>query len=430
MKRLISLFLLLIIGQIVFAEEFADHPLVGRYPGSTIVHQEYSEYGEYTIAVAPEQTETLVGRVWMTMYDGPGDSSTFSLYSTYMDFLEQQGFTILANCPPGTCGDFSSDYTYGLAPFAYDENYGYSAALTHGSWDQVSFISAKRTDQGEPIYVSIAMTEGWRDYPQYKLDVVEIASNKATIISSGTRTEDKRTDATGETSGDTGSAAQTGGEPSRGADASAGIIPGIGSLRAKSGYGAFFHFDPVMAGGYTFYNLSGTYVSASVSGFRNYHGPFGQVTWFINPNFGFAADFMYVKCDEEFTIEDITYKKEAEMSLIRGGLVARMIGDAYPPTIELGFGGGISIVTFYRAVIDNANNVFLKAEDFYPVVSFSAEMTVPIFSALHFSGGLEYLFIPVEEFTLEHDGGTDYFYLFEQPNLGGFILRIGLVYEL
>ncbi len=45
------------------------------------------------------------------------------------------------------------------------------------------------------------------------------------------------------------------------------------------------------------------------------------------------------------------------------------------------------------------------------------------------AAALQYIFVPVGDLTLQHDGGNDYYTEFKEPNLGGLTLRIGLVAE-
>ena len=97
MKRVLLLICAILLTHAVMATEPADHPLVGRYPNAKIQHQQISNFGQYKILVGDEEIETVQGEVWKTLYQAPGDSSTFSVYSTYLDFLEAERFTILAS---------------------------------------------------------------------------------------------------------------------------------------------------------------------------------------------------------------------------------------------------------------------------------------------------------------------------------------------
>ena len=166
MKRVVSVVCMLLIAAIASADGFADHPLVGRYQDATISHQEVSNFGSYEILVGTDETQTVEGEVWMTLYAAPGDSSTFSVFATYRDFLLAEGFSILVACEPGECGGELLSDAYHRAPFENDNNYNFSAPITNGNWSAASYISAVREVGGGTVYVSIAIAAGWYDYPQ------------------------------------------------------------------------------------------------------------------------------------------------------------------------------------------------------------------------------------------------------------------------
>ncbi len=429
MKRAFLLLSVLFLTVGAFATDFADHPLVGRYPDSSIQHQEISNFGQYTILVGEEETETIQGEVWMTLYTAPGDSSTFSVYSTYLDFLEAEGFTILVSCEPGHCGGSTLADAYNRAPFADHGNYNYSAPITNGTWSAACYISAKRESGGSTIYVSIAIAAGWYDFPQYKLDVVKVASNTASIVSVGTREEEEpvaEASAAAEPSGTAGVAPSTTGAESDGA-----LFSGTGSVRAQAGAGIFAFADPDFAGGLTEYtDLAGTV--GTMGGFRNLYGPFAEMSWFLNQNLGILADVTHFTIENTTGIGDTTFSYSVNMTFIQAGAMARVVGDAYPVTLGLGFSAGFVLIEFYQRSVSDVpgESRYYVAEDFFPAFRYSAELTIPIVSVGRLSAGFQYVFVPVGNLTFEQDGGSDYYIEYKEPNLGGLILRVGLVAEL
>ena len=217
----------------------------------------------------------------------------------------------------------------------------WSAPITNGTWSVACYISAKRESGGATLYVSIAIAAGWYDFPQYKLDVIVLAGNTASIVSVGTPSE--------EPAGEPDIAAPTGdagAAPSTAAAPGTGLFSGTGSVRAQA------------------------------------------------------------------------------------GAMARVVGDAYPITLGLGFSAGIVLIEFYQNWSNTAGSQWFKAEDFFPAFRYSAELTIPIVSIGRLSAGFQYVFVPVGDLTLEHDGGSDYYIAYYEPNLGGLVLRIGLVAEL
>jgi hypothetical protein len=209
------------------------------------------------------------------------------------------------------------------------------------------------------------------------------------------------------------------------------FISDSGSLRTETGLAVFAFADPDFAGGLVenYTALSDTSV-ATMGGFRNLYGPYGSVTWFPNQNLGFTGDFSFVATESDVTIGDTRFQHDAELMFIRAGTVVRVVGDAFPATIGLGFGGGVCLVTIYESWSTETDGQWFVAEDFFPVVHCSAELTIPVVSVGRISAGFEYLFVPAGSLTFEHDGGSDYYREYLEPNLGGVMLRVGLVVEL
>jgi hypothetical protein len=428
MRRVLVVIFAVLVVHTVVATDFADHPLVGRYPDSSIQTQEVSNFGRYTILVGEEETETVEGEVWMTLYQAPGDSSTFSVYSTYLAFLEAEGFTILTSYEPGAGGTIVQE-AYHRAPFADDGNMNYSAPITNGTWGEGCYISATRERGGANVYVSIAIAAGWYAFPQYKLDVVEIASNTASIVSIGTREEEEPVAdaAAAESSGVAGAASTVPAAPA--AEPAGGLFSGTGSVRAQAGAGVFSFADPDFADGLVEQEYLGV-STGTPGGFRNLSGFFAEIGWFLNRNVGILANIGYFEGDNENTIDGTTFSYDADMIFIQGGVMARVVGDSYPVTLGGGFSAGIVLVEFYQRWVTETDGRWFVAEDFYPAFSYSAELTIPVVSIGWLSAGLQYTFVPVGHLTFEHDGGSDYSIVHYEPNLGGLILRVGLAAEL
>lgn len=417
MKRLtvclVALFAILVPP--VLAEDGADHPLIGRFEGAQIHHQEVSRFGEYTIAVGEEETQTVEGEVWMTLYDAPDDSSTFSIYSTYLSFLEQEGFEILLSYKPGEAPGGYLRGAYERAAFADHGNYNHSAPITNGNDGVAAYISARQETPDGNIYVSIAIAAGWYAYPQYKLDVVETRSDSGRIVSSGTRPAE------------TADADQP--APAAAAPAPDGkLFSGTGSFRLRAGMSGFMFLDPAFAGELSVTEDGGPDVEVSNDGYKNVYGPFVEVAWFLNRNVGLALDVTRVVGDEEFTSEGVTYRSYAELALFRLSALSRMVGSDFPSTIGLGFGGGLAIVNLGQGTQGGTDDWRIHGEAFLPVFGTSLDMTIPVFGFAHVTAGFQYLFIPFTMFTLSDSDGP-YTRTYHEGNLGGLTLRIGLVAE-
>src|SRR5215216_2801370 len=78
-----------------------DHPLVSRYPGSTIETSTAKEFDEYDLILGPSQgkdykkTQHLEGRVTIIKYKNPANRSTLEIIRNYQQALAQSGFQTL-----------------------------------------------------------------------------------------------------------------------------------------------------------------------------------------------------------------------------------------------------------------------------------------------------------------------------------------------
>ena len=427
-------------GRIVF-EEDADHPLVGRYDGAEIQHQEVSRFGEYTIAVGDGETQSVQGEVWMTLYNAPSRTSTFSIYATYLSFLEREGFEILLSYKPGETPGGYLKRVYDRAPFADNGNFSHSAPITNGNDKVAAYISARKETAGGEVYVSIAIKAGWNVLPQYKLDVAGSGSDAGRIVSSGTpsageQDEDERDPApsTPEPAAEqsavdeTRSGAVPGGESTP--DASAGLLgSGSGSFRLRGGLVGFMFLDPAFAGELSVTDDGSTSTAVNIEyGLKNVHGFFVEPAWFFNPNVGLALSVTRLLSDVGFDVEGDVYGSSAELVLFRLSALSRMVGDDYPATVGVGFGGGVAYVDLREEGDVSDDGYYRRAEDLLPLIAVSAETAIPVLGFAHLTAGVEYLFIPFDEFTYQDPNGP-YSRIYHEGNLGGLTLQLGVVTE-
>lgn len=171
------------------AAEIFDHPDIGRYKGSTAVHQEGGSFAEYTLGLGPardgkvSEVRRVTGKVLMTLYGGPENSSAFEIYTAYRNLLESRGYRILFDCSKGECGEKFPGAFYDLAPFANDYGWNNSAPVTQGSPEFYYVLVARSESAGRETYVTLVVSQGWWKYPAYKLDVVETGSRAGAIES-------------------------------------------------------------------------------------------------------------------------------------------------------------------------------------------------------------------------------------------------------
>jgi len=181
--------LLMFFAASIYGLETYDHPAIGRYEGSAIIHQESSNFDQYRLGLSAAEdgtvTETLTveGRVLMTLYSGPEDASAFEVLTAYRKLLQSNEFEILFSCEESACGGQFLGAFYDLAPFANDPGWNNSSPITQGNPDASYVLVAKSENEAKTMYVSLIVSQGWWSYPVYKLDIVEVQELEGKISS-------------------------------------------------------------------------------------------------------------------------------------------------------------------------------------------------------------------------------------------------------
>lgn len=161
--------LLLVLGLAVLAEAARateeDHPLVTRYPGSTVAARDVEDFGTYTLVVGlvPEgmqfEGKALEGVVTRLTYANPSDRSTLEIFRNYREALEKAGAQILWTCEDAGCGP----------------------AYARSAWGRFNGLTV--TADGDPRYLAARVARGTGEAyvavmvgkRRTQLDVVEIA---------------------------------------------------------------------------------------------------------------------------------------------------------------------------------------------------------------------------------------------------------------
>jgi len=186
---LFSVALLVFSAGSTYGLEAYDHPQIGRYEGSSIIHQESSNFDRYRLGLSVAEDGTISkplpveGKVLMTLYSGPEDASAFEVVTAYRKQLQSKQFDILFSCEKAACGGQFLKAFYDLAPFANDPGWNNSSPITQGNPDASYVLVAKSENEGKTMYVSIIVSQGWWSYPVYKLDVVEVQEFEGKISS-------------------------------------------------------------------------------------------------------------------------------------------------------------------------------------------------------------------------------------------------------
>jgi len=348
----------------------------------------------------------------MTLYNAPSRTSTFSIYATYLSFLEQEGFEILLSYKPGETPGGYLKRVYDRAPFADNGNFSHSAPITNGNDEVAAYISARKETAGGEVYVSIAIKAGWNVLPQYKLDVAGTGSDAGSIVSRGTPSTSAPESAREVPAVDTTDASESSG----------------GSFRLRGGLVGFTFLDPAFAGELSVTTTDGS-TSVSISdGFKNVHGFFIEPAWFVQPNVGLALNLTRLVSDVEFTSGDDVYGTSAEIVLLRLSALSRIVGDDYPCSVGVGFGGGVAYLDLRQEGEVSGAGYYRRAEDLLPVIGASVETAIPVLDFAHLTAGVEYLFIPFDTFVMADPDGP-YLRTYHEGNLGGLTLQLGVVAE-
>ena len=162
-----------------------DHPLLTRYPNSTIYKQVAVDYDEYALVVsAPTREQAsfanvkklpLEGKLTRTSYELPKNASLLAVFRSYEQALTAAGFQVLFQCKHAACGS-----TYFWAD---------RSLRTVGSEDRQFYLAAKRSDDKAATYVSLHVSQnGEGGFMHAQLDILEQQAMAVGLIQANNRT--------------------------------------------------------------------------------------------------------------------------------------------------------------------------------------------------------------------------------------------------
>jgi flagellar motor protein MotB len=147
------------------AEGSKDHPLISRYPGSTISHYSEKAFDEYELPLSKvasgkyAKTQHVEGKVTAIYYTTPEGRSAVEVYRNYESALKNAGFETLFTCAR-TCGDAPPSGSFPL-----DDAFGNYAADTR-------YLAAKLARAAGEVYVALWVYDSTFDIKSF-LAVVE-----------------------------------------------------------------------------------------------------------------------------------------------------------------------------------------------------------------------------------------------------------------
>ena len=158
------------------AEGSKDHPLISRYPGSTLSEYAQKAFDEYELPLSKfaggkyEKSEHLEGKITAIYYTTAEGRSALEIYRNYDSALKNGGFQTLFTCAK-TCGDappsnlmpvndawgnYSDDTRYLAAKLARDDGDVYVALWVYDSgFDIKTFLAVVEVKPMESGLVTV-----------------------------------------------------------------------------------------------------------------------------------------------------------------------------------------------------------------------------------------------------------------------------------
>ncbi len=169
----------------VTAEQEKDwgQKLVGPVKSSITYHHESSDYQPFKLLTGKETELEVVGALSSTLYKGTSQNTSFEIYTAYLEYLRKNRFQILFKAEKTGGISNLAGKLYKMNPLKSDPNYANSASLTSGgSWDQTYYIAAKLKGGNGVVYAGIFITQGWWNYPNYRVDVAEAKPLQTSVL--------------------------------------------------------------------------------------------------------------------------------------------------------------------------------------------------------------------------------------------------------
>jgi len=176
MKLVVVGSLLLLGFGMVAAQDVAgskDHPLISRYPGSTINEYRQKAFDEYELPLSPvvegkyEKTEHVEGKVTAIYYTTPEGRSALEIFRNYTSALKNGGFQTLFACDK-TCGDGPPS-----GAFPLDDAFG--------NFGAAHYLAAKLSRDAGDVYVALWVYDSSFDIKTF-LAVIEVKPMEAGLV--------------------------------------------------------------------------------------------------------------------------------------------------------------------------------------------------------------------------------------------------------
>lgn len=156
-----------------------DHPMISRFPGTSIVRYDKKGLDEYTLLLDKiekgklTKTQKLEGKVFQITYAAPQDRSILEIYRNYESALKKAGFEIIFMGKSQELGGKAWMAKF-VGATSRTVPYGKAALGTHLE-DTYRYLAAKLTRPEGTVYAAICVGGSWfQKYPMVQLDVIEV----------------------------------------------------------------------------------------------------------------------------------------------------------------------------------------------------------------------------------------------------------------
>ena len=165
----------------VFAQEDVkgskDHPLISRYPGSSIIEYDTKEFDEYVVPMGKKvkgtltKSQKLEGKVTQITYSAPMERSILEIFRNYEAAMKRAGFLTLFSGKKSELGDKWLDEF--VKATTRPVRYG-GAGLDLRLGGEFSYLVAKLTRDEGDVYVAMCVATSWfQKFPVVQLDIIE-----------------------------------------------------------------------------------------------------------------------------------------------------------------------------------------------------------------------------------------------------------------
>jgi len=179
-------FLLLITTSIVLCRHLAttqqpvkDHPLVSRFPGSTVLEYKTAEFDEFLLPLGKiidaskfTKSQKIEGKVTKFKYSIPETASTLMIAKSYEDALQNGGFQVLFQCSGDECADKSAPGN------SRDTDSGRWCYVTYLCDQPMRYLAAKLSRATGDVYVALVVNKGFGTW----LTIVEMKPMQSGLV--------------------------------------------------------------------------------------------------------------------------------------------------------------------------------------------------------------------------------------------------------